>query len=339
LAIFFLLVVNTTNMQGCVWKITTQDEINSFQSEIEKDWLSCHRKTKINIIGATGTLNFTALSHLTSISVSDSPELTLLSFPQLVFLEWLDISDATSLTTLSIPQLSLGHVVFHAYNAYSGTTPLLNLNITNAPALTTIDLKTSHYLGHVNLFGIYNEFKIFNAMTIFSINTDSCVDFSQIEIIRDIHFYEPPEFLPGYMCSILLYKLTSIGKLTMDNSPSAYSSFSTSRSSSRIQVNDSVILANANDRGYTTHYEFDRIQTIHNDLNITSFQNLRVGFDGLAQVGATISLFNNTNCTFTFGQMSSVNDLIMVDNMDTILPLFPKLQYVRNIHMRGNIDT
>ncbi|KAI1120020.1 hypothetical protein F5Y10DRAFT_283622 [Nemania abortiva] len=324
-------------MTNCTWNITTQDDIDSLQSEIGEHRPTCDGQ--ININGATGTLNFTTLSHLGLLSVSNSPDLKVLSFPQLASLQLLEMRNVTSLTTLSIPQLSEGRLGFEAYDAYGELGPILDLNITNAPALTTINLSKSKYLGNLNLFGIYQQISVFDASTIFHINTDSCVDFSSAEIVHDIHFYEPSEFQPGYLCHIPLYNLKSVGRLTMGNSPVAYSSFGTHLSTTTIQVNDSVILANANDRAFTTQYEFDRIETIHSDLNVTSFSNLQVTFDGLTQVGATLSLFNNTNCTFTFDQVSSVVDLIMVDNVDTVLPLFPKLQNVDNIHIRGNIDT
>lgn len=338
MTIVSILVVNNANMANCTWNITTQDNIDSLQSEIENDWHACP-EPQININEATGTLNFTTLSHMTSISVSNSPDLKVLSFPHLVYLQSLEMSNMTSLTTLSIPQLNEGSFVFESYDAYGGTWPTLDLNITNAPALTTINLAKSKSLGNLNLFGIYQQLFSFDATTIFSISTDSCIDLSRTEIIHDIHFYEPSIFQPGYLCNVPLYNLTSVGRLTMDNSPAAYSSFGTFLSKSTIQVNDSVILANANDRAFTTQYEFDRIETIHGDLDVTFFSNLQVTFDGLTQVGATLSLFNNTNCTFTFDQVSSVLDLIMVDNVDTMLPLFPQLQNVENIHIRGNIDT
>ncbi|KAI0205091.1 hypothetical protein F4808DRAFT_473200 [Astrocystis sublimbata] len=326
-------------MNDHVWEITTQDDVDRLQYEIEGYSASAFSNTQINIIGATGTINFTMLRHLTSMSVFHSPELKVLSLPQLVYLRSLDMSNVTSLTTLSIPQLDEGSYVFEArYDSYSGVDPTLNLNITNAPALTTINLPKSNTLGNLSLFGIYQQLDTFDITTIFSINTDSCVDFSRAKNVHNIYFHEPSEFQPGYICNVGLYNLTSVGRLTMDNSPAACSSFGTFLSTSTIQVNDSVILANANDRAFTTQYEFDRIETIHSDLNVTSFSNLQVTFDGLTEVGATLSLFNNTNCTFTFDQVSSAVDLIMVDNVDTMLPLFPKLQNVDNIHIRGNID-
>ncbi|KAJ3560243.1 hypothetical protein NPX13_g9367 [Xylaria arbuscula] len=344
-------------MPDHVWEITTQDDIDRLHSEIQNQ--SPFDSTQININGATGTLNLTvfkgvasmningakgtlnltALSDVTSMSVSHSPELKVLSFPELTLLASLEMSNATSLTTLSIPQLDGGSLSFESYDSIVGTGSPCNLNITNAPALTRIDLQKSTYLGDLNLFGIYQQLSGFDAMTILSLNTDSCVDFYLAERIRDIHFYEPPELLPEYLCSVPLYNLSSVGRLTMDNSPAVYSSFDTFLATSMVQVNDSMILANANNRGYTDQYGFGRIETIHSDLNVTSFLNLRVTFDGLTQVGATLSLFNNTNCTFTFDQVSSAADLIMVDNVDTMLPLFPKLQNVNNIHMRGNINT
>ncbi|KAI1273432.1 hypothetical protein F5Y07DRAFT_411429 [Xylaria sp. FL0933] len=317
-----------------VEEITTQNKIDSLQSKIKDQWHS--GDTQININGGIKTLNFTALSHLTSMSVSNSPELKFLGFPQLVFLE---ISNVTSLNTLSIPELNEDSFTFISYDISSGTTPTLDLNITNAPALTTINLQKSKFLGNLNLFSLHDQVSAFKAMTIFSIDTDSCVDFSRAESVHDIHFYKPSEFQSRYRYNVPLYNLTSVGRLTMDNSPTAYSSFGTTLSTLAVQVNDSVILANANDGAFITHYEFDRIETIHSDLNVTSFSNLQVTFDGLTQVGATLSLFNNTNCTFTFDQVSSVVDLLMVDNVDTMLPLFPKLQNVDNIYMRGYINT
>ncbi|KAI0449348.1 hypothetical protein F5B21DRAFT_520333 [Xylaria acuta] len=85
--------------------------------------------------------------------------------------------------------------------------------------------------------------------------------------------------------------------------------------------------------------QLGRVGTVGGDLNIISNGNVHIAYDGLTEVGRSLSIRNNTNCTFNFDKVSNISSLLFTDNVDTKLPLFTALERAQNIHIHGRIDT
>ncbi|TGJ85658.1 hypothetical protein E0Z10_g3121 [Xylaria hypoxylon] len=81
------------------------------------------------------------------------------------------------------------------------------------------------------------------------------------------------------------------------------------------------------------------IGQIGQDLIINSNSNVRIMYDGLRDVGGSLSISNNTNCTFDFSQISTAGSLLITDNTNTTVPLFPYLSRAESIYIHGLIDT
>ncbi|KAI1738144.1 hypothetical protein F4680DRAFT_426235 [Xylaria scruposa] len=318
-------------MDDCTYTIATQNDIDNLQAEIQGKWPACF--TVVNITGATGTLNFTTLNQTGSINVDNSPALEVLSLPEMLSLQSLKIINSTSLTTLIISKISADSV-----ESTFNSIPFVSFNITNAPNLSVFNLTSLNSVYGLSLFGYHGPLGVAglsNISSASSISTDSRIDLPSLESAQDIQLLGSGSL--GYT------RLTSVGSLTLLNAaPEPFTSLGlTARNEALppIQVNKSLTLHTAFGDGNFNQAGLGRIGTVGADLNITAYSNLNVTFGALTAVGATLSLTNNTNCTFGFSRVSSLGDLTLLDNADTVLPLFPQLQMAENIHIRGHIDT
>ncbi|KAI0205843.1 hypothetical protein F4808DRAFT_455345 [Astrocystis sublimbata] len=309
----------------------TSRHIVSSQADADDDKLE---NGVIDIQEAAGTLNFTKLTAASSITVHESPELELMSFPQLLRLDGLEISDAEALTTVSCPKLLANS------GAASNATPFLDVNITNAPKLVSLEMDINLW-GNIVLLGAVGSLDTSNITSALSLHIDSCLGFPGLEWAGSLH-------VAGYpSCNYDLVKLNSVGNFTTasrgdthstNNYYRSLSSFSPIQINSTMTVESTTILDNTltNDTPATT---FGRFGTVGDDLNVMANSHVDLEFGGLTKVGSNLSVSNNTNCTFAFAQLSSVGNLFMLDNVDTVLPRFPLLERVGNVHLRGYIDT
>lgn len=284
----------------------------------------------INIQGAVGALNFTSLTNTSSITVNDSPDLESLSFPQITSLDLLEISNTTALTTVSLPLLG------------SDADSIPSLNIINAPSLASMDLDNATTYGDVILLGLSptakNNVGTNKISTANTVRIDSCLDLMDLEMAGEVEIIGTPG------CDYALGKLQLVGNLTVTNAggTSLVGANSYLFNNPYLQVNNSLILTNSTlpgDSPLSSEIEFNRVTTIGDDLAITSNSNVFINFYGLTNIAGSVYLLNNTNCTFDFDAVESIRDLYMLDNPDTMLPLFPHLRTVRNIHLRGYVNT
>jgi len=75
-------------------------------------------------------------------------------------------------------------------------------------------------------------------------------------------------------------------------------------------------------------------------INVSVFNNINCAFNfGNVDRTENLSIFNNTNCTFNFDQIQRVANLSFLDNEGTVLPLFPQLERAATVYLRGNINT
>ncbi|KAI3321467.1 hypothetical protein HD806DRAFT_502655 [Xylariaceae sp. AK1471] len=320
-------------MSNCTSTITDQ-------ADIEK--LPASPCNTIDIQGATGSLNLTNLTSIGTITVHHSPGLEVLSFPQITSLDTLAISHATALTIVSLPLFGEGFLQIHGNGQTTTEGHILSLNITDAPNLVALELQNSTYYKDLVLTGIPSTARdglgIGNVSTALSIVTDSCLDFAGLEAVGDLHIYG------SIGCDYALLNMELVSNFTISNAggTSIMDSQSYLFNNPPLQVNNSMILEFStlpDPAPFGSEIKLGRVTTIGDDLNITSNSDLYINFYGLTDVGQTLSLFNNTNCTFDFGGVVNVANLILLDNAKTVLPSFPQLQRVDNLHLRGYLNT
>ncbi|KAI1345652.1 hypothetical protein F5Y01DRAFT_323004 [Xylaria sp. FL0043] len=322
----------------------------SSQSDIDSGPLqSCgsgNSELQLEIVEAAGTLSFTNITRLYSIFVAQSAGLEGLEFPELVSLDFLDIIDATALNSLSAPnfegtnaEAAGGGFALQIFNA-----PLLydNLDIQIPTSLNTVSLWDSgeHTLvvDHGKL--IPNSL-LANITHLDFFQTNGCYNLPKLEVVSEV-------YLNGEQaCDYGLVSLKSVGSLNITAAANTIIFGPTAdQSPPSIQIGTSITLSDTiwmpdNRTGFYSVNEMDlsRIDSIGQDLNISSNANLEFLLDGLTTVGATLILSNNTNCTFNFNQVLQVSNLLLLDNSNTTIPVFGSLQRAENIYVRGFIDT
>ncbi|KAI1273036.1 hypothetical protein F5Y07DRAFT_412064 [Xylaria sp. FL0933] len=317
-------------MDSCTTTVSNQSDADGLATS------SC---PNIDISGAEDTLIIRNRTSIGTLVIRDSPKLETLSIPQVSSLASMIIDHADSLSVVSLPMLSGGTISYSANDSYgvSGNS-VFNLTITSAPSLTAIDIQNSTSYGELIVSDISPYIGLGeNTTSANSILATVCLNLHHLRDVGEL------QISGGEGCSYDLFDLRSIGKLTIYNGSSISSAiFADIDEFPTIQINDSLTIEpsispdpvwNGNEIAFT------RVVSIGNDLEIDSFSNFSMPFDGLTHVGGSISLSNNTNCTFDFSQVSDATSIKLLDNVDTLLPLFPRLQAVENIHLRGNIDT
>ncbi|KAI0449471.1 hypothetical protein F5B21DRAFT_518153 [Xylaria acuta] len=161
-----------------------------------------------------------------------------------------------------------------------------------------------------------------NITALLALDTSDCLDLTALESISDFRLTGTPG------CSYNLLNLKS-------NPPSV-------RANDFMSVTDSVFLEVDNISGGYNHanrIDLDRIDKVGGDLNITSNTNVDITFDGHTSVGSTLYLHNDTKFTFNFKKISQIKELYLLDNIDTVIPVFESLQRAENTHIRGFINT
>jgi hypothetical protein len=286
----------------------------------------------MDIQGASGTLNFTDLMVANMITVQDSPVLEVLSFPQLPVLQSLEIVDATALTTVSLPKLTTG---------IDTAQVTLSLNITSAPNLATFLVENSTIFGHLALLdtppgfsstrNITDSIKIAN-----SIQTDSLTSFLSLQDVGELKISARPGFNYGF------FSLKSVNNMTLLNANNFFHLNLRPGFGPSIQVEDTLLIESSvlPDRTFLSDaLDFSRISSVGKNMKISSMSDVGMIFDGLVDVGASLEISGNTNCSFSFNNISSLTTLTALDNTNTTLPLFLQLKTAENIHLRGIIDT
>jgi hypothetical protein len=328
----------------------------------DADKLNSTSCSEVIIQGATGVLNLTTLQYAGTITVNNNLALEMLYFPQLISLRTLAITNATALTDVSLPVFSTSPIEFVGNDStFEG--PVLDLYISNAPKLSKFELKNFTSCGNLALFDtapITSHFTD-NITAAHSVQIDSYITFLNLRDVGKLEIFSGP----GY--DYQLSSLRSAGNITISNANSFFALvFDTDPyfSIPSVQINDSLILSSSAPPDPTFsegQILFGRIVTVGQNLNASSMSDLYLGFEGLTYIGGDLSLVGNTNCTWNFegltdirGDLSlvgnnnctwnfdhvtSAGSLIILDNQYTTVPLFPKLQTVQNIHLRGVINT
>ncbi|KAI1179455.1 hypothetical protein F4777DRAFT_477168 [Nemania sp. FL0916] len=316
----------------------------TISNQADADKLNSTSCLDILIQGATGRLNFTTIQHAGTITVIDSPAVEAVYFPQLTELDILVISNATALTNVSLPMFKTDTIEFFANNSYAQGAHPFTLNISTAPVLSMIELMSFTSCANLALFNvslIQNgdfRFGLNNITAALSVGTDSATLYN-LQDVGELHLVASPLY------NFELQNLRSAGSIRISNANNLdegnFDYFPYNRQQTSLQINNSFILESSvlpDTESYERKIPFSRISTIGQNLEISSMFDHDLDFEGLSNIGGDLSLVGNNNCSWNFDQVTNAGSLTIIDNPDATIPLFPKLQTVHNIHLRGNID-
>ncbi len=288
----------------------------------------------MRIINATSSLNFTTLTSAGSIEVLDSSELLNLNFPVLRTSASLAMSHVGLLQTLSLPRWSSDEsqditTMTVGESAGQGVYRVVHLNITSLPQnlLRQIYIPSVIHIGNLFLTDM-DDFALNNVTSISNMQTDFCPTLPILAAVDTL------KISALWSCAPSLTHLTEVGNVVLKNIVRGFFT------APELTVSGSLVLEDCIDDLYLGRaLDMGTLGKVGSDLNITSNFNVDLDIGGLTSVSGSLSLSNNTNCTFNFNQLTVAGDLFLLDNTNTTLPLFPALERVRDIHLRGNIDT
>ncbi|KAI8949822.1 hypothetical protein F4801DRAFT_386024 [Xylaria longipes] len=298
--------------------------------------------TNINIRNATRTLTFSNLTKTDGIDVQNSPQLEILNFPNLRRTHYIEISQATSLTNVSFPRLrncsGINNLPFFDLTI-NGTRSLKSFALPDSSCIKNLvlsDIRPSNWTALDPDWTVSPEFASWNISDALDVYIDACIPLSSLKSALNLG-------ISVQDCGFGLDELTSVANFSLANVTG--SSFL----SAPLQIQENMLLESsirldsvyfAENPSYVQadSIPLDLVGTIGGDLNITSNGNLHIAYDNLTEVGKSLSIRNNTNCTFNFDKFSVVNTLIFADNVDTKLPQFISLERAQNIHIHGLMD-
>ncbi|OTB12779.1 hypothetical protein K445DRAFT_304793 [Daldinia sp. EC12] len=301
----------------------------SSQEDVDNTNFTC--ASFLNLVNATGDLNFSTLTRIVEITVHDSPHLQSLSIPNLTRIySWFDIKNATSLTNISMPRLGSEGAFLVGSGAVSSNN--VSVSIVGVPSITDIDFGGYTTFQRLILgdFGSYSQ-QFENITTVFKLALDGCFFLSELENTFDFQATRWKGCLfPGSWS-----KLRSVMNLTLSDSDVHFFS-------GEVQVNETLTITETNGVRFTDRDGRSngiRFSAIGSNINMSANADSEFQFERLTNIVGDLFVYNNTNCNLSFEQLSDVSAISMIDNTGTILPRLPKLQSAKSIHMRGRIDT
>lgn len=297
-------------------KCPEDEVVITSQEDIDQGPLSCAEaedKLWLKVLNATGTLNFTTLTGALSISVAGSPQLEILAFPILSTLQNFQLDETPSLTDLLLPKIS---------------TPV-RIVLDGAPKLTHLDLPRNAELDIILLDVPSLDHQTFeNISSVKGLDTTVCLDLVYLETADYI------EIRASEHCEVWLYNLTTVGTFILTNLTGLQL-----KSLNPLTVRGQFILDNSTTNTFPPMYDMYGLATVGTDFNVTTNLKVDLSFDGLTTIGGDLNVVNNTNCTIILDHLTEVENFYMLDNIATELPVIPALKSVRDIHLRGDIDT
>ncbi|KAI0548092.1 hypothetical protein F4679DRAFT_332726 [Xylaria curta] len=316
-------------------------------SQADIDENADHVFNNIDIMNAQGILEFGKLTAANSVYVHDSPHLHDLRFPVLSSLVELAIENATALKNVSLPDLEavgvtpLGNGGFTTDLNDSPRGVSMSLRITGAPALSNLTFAETTGFYALTLADVDN-LRFFNGdilsdgflvlTSIWRLSVDGCFNFQSLAVAAVLDIVGRTD------CTYGLEFLTSVIDLKLIGTGESYLPFQAPLRVNGSLIADSLTIAPGawnNPRPAAVGL----ISAIGEDANISSSSNVDLSLNSLATVGGSLFIYNNTNCTFSFGNLTQAVSLSMTDNEDSFLPWFPLLRQAVNIHMRGFINT
>ncbi|KAI0521183.1 hypothetical protein F5B22DRAFT_565293 [Xylaria bambusicola] len=291
------------------------------------------------------SLGFTNFTGGFNISVSSSPGLQVLSFPDLEALQNLRVSDVSSLTQVSLPELranakTLVYPVTYTFTPSITISNALQFGGLSLPSLTELgDLVIRHVPRRQTTSGGLSDITSANSIT-----SDNVISFPGLKSVGTLR-------LTGYEdCGYFLPNLSDVGDFTFTNALGSKletaalaidGSFTLDTSSYPRAKNESTFdIPPPNlDSVDTNAIDVRNITSIGVNATIHSNANARIDLAGLTTVGGAFSITNNTNCSIDLTKLSQTGALSIIDNVDSAIPRLFNLERADSIHLRGNIDT
>ncbi|GAW15088.1 hypothetical protein ANO14919_044970 [Xylariales sp. No.14919] len=272
---------------------------------------------------------------ISSLTVLDSPYMEILNFPKLLNMDYLYVNNARSLTTISMPELA-PELTPDLDSDFISTAAFI---ITDAVSLQNLDFGNATGFNHLALTGSgdtnFTTIPIPGVTAIQTLEISSMVfDFPNLTSVEHVMINS---ISYGGLRDQSLSRVTSVGDLTVEDGLGL--AYGDSAPIHPDTINGSLVLQSLNyAEGFGNSLSFTGTSTIGGNAKIESNTNVRIGFDDLVTIGGNFSFANNTNCPLDIQQLSSVEDLIVVDNINMTLPYLPNLKTAKNIHLRGYID-
>ncbi|KAI0411445.1 hypothetical protein F5X98DRAFT_380758 [Xylaria grammica] len=280
-----------------------------------------------------------------NISVTASPQLQILSFPDLAALEKLIVADTPALTQISLPELraeaeTLVYPVTYTFTPSISISNALQFGGLSLPALTELgDLVIRHVPRRQLTSG-----GLRNITTARSITSDNTLEYPSLTSVGTLR-------LTGYEdCGYFLPNLSSVGDFTFTNALGSRLQTSTLSVTGSFTLDTSPYPRAANE----TKFEFPppspdvfdanaidirNLTSVGANATIESNTNAQIDLSALAAVGGALSITNNTNCSVDLTKLSQAGTLSIIDNVDSTIPRLFNLERADSIHLRGHIDT
>ncbi|KAK5635130.1 hypothetical protein RRF57_010842 [Xylaria bambusicola] len=321
----------------------------SCQEDIRDDALApCTQDQGFNqltIKTDAGGLGFTNFTGGFNISISSSPGLQVLSFPDLEALQNLHVTDVPSLTQVSLPELranaeTLVYPVTYTFTPSITISNALQFGGLSLPSLTELaDLVIRHVPRRQTISGGLGDITSANSIT--SDNVLSLPGLKSVATLR----------LTGYEdCGYFLPNLSDVGDFTFTNALGSNLETATMAIDGSFTLDTSSYPRAKNESTFdfppsspspvdTNAIDVRNITSIGANATIHSNANAQINLSGLTTVGGALSITNNTNCSIDLTKLSQTGALSIVDNVDSSIPRLFNLERADSIHLRGNIDT
>ncbi|KAI0537756.1 hypothetical protein GGR58DRAFT_331191 [Xylaria digitata] len=302
------------------------------QDDIETGILSKHRCFElINVYDAKGSLNFTNISFIDNIIIFDSPDLEILNFPELSGLGYFKADNVGSLIRISMPSLAQ-EVFVDGYWSIANT----GFAITGAPVLREFD------------YGDLTELRLVTLINSGDLAFPGIESIYFLEADRNIRFPDLTTSISVAVSSTQLDvtsnqfpQLTTLSSLALEDSHGYISGgivpFHPNVFNGSLSLR-SLAFDPAPYALFPVSLDFEGTETVKLNTTVESNTNIDIYLGDLVTIGGNFSFINNTNCTLNLDKLSSVGDLIMMDNINTTIPSLPNLKAANNVHLRGYID-
>ncbi|KAI1753954.1 hypothetical protein F4782DRAFT_545306 [Xylaria castorea] len=330
--------------------ITTQEDIHN------ASLAACTGAQGFNSVlvttrGAASGLSFANFTGGLAISVTSSPGLRLLLFPDLVALGNLDVDSAPSLAQISLPKLAARAETL-VYPVTHTLTP--SISVSDAPRFDGLSLPALDELGDLVVAHVPRRRRqltsggLARIASARSIESDNHLEYPGLASVggalRLIGYEDVRFFLPN-LSSVggdFVFTNAAGGRLQTASSLTVDGSFVLDTATYLRAENETTTFdlpPPSRDSVSANVIDVGNLTTVGVDATIRSNANARIDISGLTSVSGVLSISNNTNCTIDVTKLSQVGTLAVVDNVDSAIPQLFNLASAESIHLRGNIDT
>ncbi|KAI0873295.1 hypothetical protein GGS24DRAFT_501997 [Hypoxylon argillaceum] len=286
----------------------------------------------IDIYNVTESLNFTNVSSVGFIQVFDNNyEIVgdgqrVLNFPRLSNFGYFEANDSSALTQILMPNIS-------------GSGPGYNFTLNNIPNIEVLDLGNLTNFGHLEIIDSLSALATarFEITGVTSLKTNSATQFPNLTVLQDLVIIASD--YPGLLSLDIVDQVASVNNLRLasESSPVEGDPLTVLGAVQLSAVNESLSVQNLY-LFQKSILSFAQMTTVGQNVSITSNTNAIIQLDKLQMIGGSLTIANNTSCTFALNQLSSMENLSIIDN-ESILPFLSALERPENIHLRGYLPT